>query len=94
MAQINEHEEQLKDQKYLDGFNTGYSLQKQLEDKSLSEKDRKVIESLTKVISKSKSDNEKIQGMIDGKKQRLYELEFQKMRQASKEQKRDHDRGR
>ncbi len=94
MAQFNEQEEQTKDMPYLDGINIGYDLQKQLEDKSLSEKDRKVIESLTKVISKSKSDNDKIQGMIDGKKQRLYELELQKMRQASKEQERDHERGR
>ncbi len=94
MAQFNEQQEQLNDQKYLDGFNTGYNLQKQLEDKSLSEKDRKILESLAKVISKSKSDNDKIQGMIDGKKQRLYKLELQKMKQASKEQERDHDRGR
>lgn len=79
MAQVNEQEEQLKDQKYLDGFNTGYSLQKQLEDKSLSEKDRKVIESLTKVISKSKSDNDKLQGMKDGRKQRIIELERQRI---------------
>lgn len=94
MTEFNEQEERTKDQPYLDGFNMGYNLQKQLEDKSLSDKDRKVIESLTKVINKSKSDNDKIQGMIDGKKQRLYELELQKMRQASKEQERDNDRGR
>ncbi len=79
MAQINEQEEQLKDQKYLDGFNTGYSLQKQLEDKSLSDKDRKIIESLAKVISKSKSDNDKLQGMKDGRKQRIIELERQRI---------------
>ena len=69
MAQINEQEEQLKDQKYLDGFNTGYSLQKQLEDKSLSEKDRAIYEQLAQVIHNAKSKNDKLAGMIDGRAQ-------------------------
>lgn len=94
MAQFNEQQEQFNDQKYLDGFNIGYQLEKQLEDKSLSDKDRKLIESMTNTLKKTQSKNDKIQGMLDGKKQRLYELELQKMRQANKQQERNHDRER
>ena len=92
MAQLNEQEEQLKDQKYLDGFNIGYQLQKQLEDKNLSNKDRNLITSMTKAMSKSKSDNDKVQGMLDGKQQRLKEIEKQKFKLASKQKDQEHER--
>ncbi len=92
MAQFNEQQEQLNDQKYIDGFNMGYSLQKQLEDKSLSEKDRKLIEAITKTIGRSKSDNDKLQGMIDGRKERILQKDKQRVQQLKKDKSQDRER--
>lgn len=78
MTEFNEQEERTKDQPYLDGFNMGYQIQKQLESKSLSKKDKETLESLSKVIRKSKSEDDKLQGMKDGRQQRIYELEKEK----------------
>lgn len=85
MAQFNEQQEQLNDQKYLDGFNIGYQLERQLEDQSLSKKDRELIETLTNTIKKSKGDDDKLQGMKDGRKQRFKELEKEKSLQQQKD---------
>lgn len=92
MAQFNEQQEQFNDQKYLDGFNIGYQLEKQLEDKSLSDKDRKLIESMTNTLKKTQSKNDKIQGMLDGRKERIIEKERQRINQLSKDRSKSRER--
>ena len=62
-------EEQKADQSYVDGFNIGYEIQKNLDDQSLSEKDRAIYEQLAQVIHNAKSKNDKLAGMIDGRAQ-------------------------
>ena len=89
---MNEQEEQLKDQKYLDGFNIGYQLQKKTEDKSLSKEDSRLIQSMIKALKKSKSDNDKIQGMLDGRLQRVKDKELRKDKDRSKTKSRGHER--
>jgi uncharacterized membrane protein len=92
MEQFNEQQEQQKDQKYVDGFNIGYDLQKQLESESLPDKDRSTLESLVKVLKKSRSENDKIQGMIDGRKERLKERELQRLKEKRKAQSKERER--
>lgn len=71
MEDFDEEAEQTKDMPYLDGFNIGYQLEKKSEDKSLSKEDQNLMSSMTKLLKKNKSDNDKIQGMLDGRKQRI-----------------------
>lgn len=91
MASLSELE-QRKDQQYLDGYNLGYEIQKLSENKELSEKDKALLETATKALSKSKSESDKMHGIRDGRKQYLREKEkektIEKRKASSKERER------
>ncbi|OEK03282.1 hypothetical protein BFP97_17890 [Roseivirga sp. 4D4] len=92
MEDFDEEAEQTKDIPYLDGFNIGYQLEKKTEDKSLSKEDQNLISSMTNLLKKSRSDSDKIQGMLDGRKQRIKD-QAREQNHSNKKQ-RDQDRER
>ena len=85
MAEFNEQEEQKKDQQYLDGYNLGYEMQKLFENKELSEKDKALLDTASKALSKSKSQSDKIQGIRDGQKLRYLERQQERRLKRGKE---------
>ena len=96
MDRSREEEEQIADQSYVDGFNIGYEIQKNLDDQSLSEKDRAVYQQLAQVIHNVKSKNDKLAGMIDGRAQFIKDRAQKQLKDRAKqnEQSKNRSKGR
>ncbi len=90
MSTFNEEQEIKNDQAYLDGFNTGYDIQKNAHD-AASEKDREMYQKLADTISKAEGKSDKALGLKDGKKE--CELEQQHKRILNKSKDHSKDRG-
>jgi|GEM_PF-6365306 len=92
MEDFDEEAEQTKDMPYLDGFNIGYQLEKKSEDKRLSKEDQSLISSMTNLLKKSRSENDKIQGMLDGRKKRIKDRDLEQYRSNDKQRDRSRER--
>ena len=78
-----------QDREYMAGFNMGYEIEKTIHE-SINKKDKAVLQSLNKILSKIEGKGDRIEGIKKGRSAFIKELNLKKERQIQKD--RDNER--
>lgn len=79
---------------YVDHFNNGYNIERLINDKDVSDKEKNTLKTVVEKLREAKLDSEKSQAFEDGRKQFHIELEKAKYKDQLKEKQNLNDRSR
>lgn len=97
MTPEQEQKEMKSLQEYVDHFNNGYNIERLINDKEVSEREKNTLKTVVEKLREAKLDSEKSQAFRDGQKQYQIDKEKERLKELrvkEKEKTKDLGRGR
>ncbi len=78
---------------YVDHFNNGYNIERLINDREVTEKEKKTLRTVVEKLKEAKLESDRAQAFDDGRKQFQIELERNKLKERVKEKNKNKDLG-